>query len=178
MKQRVVAIFGSSSTPEDHDDYVEACRLGRLLAERGFVVSSGGYGGIMEAVSRGAKEVGGSTIGVTCGIFGSRGNANPWVDQEIFTETLFERLETVLSLAEGYIALPGGPGTLAEVAVTWNLLQRKAIPRGRLVLVGQNWKRILGEFGRTPWVRPQDMNVLSFADTAEAAVKTVSDGSA
>jgi uncharacterized protein (TIGR00730 family) len=176
VKERVIAIYGSSSTPEDHQEYTDARRLGRLLAESGFVVSSGGYGGIMEAVSRGAREAGGQTIGVTCGIFTDRGGANRWIDREIFTHTLFERIETVVHLAEAYIALPGGPGTLAEVALTWNLLQRQAIPSGPLVMVGEVWERILGEFGRSPWVRPQDMSLLRFAGSVEAALEMVTDG--
>jgi len=177
LPDRVIAVFGSSSTPVDHEDYAEARLLGRLLADRGFVVSSGGYGGLMEAVSRGAKEAGGRTLGVTCGIFGGRGLANRWIDREIFTTTLFERIETVINMAEGYIGLPGGPGTLAEVSIAWNLLQRKVIPAGPLVLVGADWKKILGDFGRTKWVRPEDARLLVFVDGVARAAEMVTDAS-
>lgn len=176
MRERVTAVFGSSSTPEDHPEYAEARLLGQLLAERGFTVASGGYGGTMEAVSRGAKEAGGRTIGVTCAVFTGRGSANRYIDKEIYTQTLFERIQTVIGMAGAFIALPGGPGTLAEVAIAWNLLQRRVIPPGPLVVLGPDWGRVLGDFGRTRWVRPQDLELLRFAADARRAVEIV-DGS-
>jgi uncharacterized protein (TIGR00730 family) len=176
VEERIISIFGSAVTPEDHPGYAEARQTGRRLAEAGFTVASGGYGGIMEAVSRGAKEGGGTVIGVTCGLFTARGAANAWVDREIFTPTLFERIETVINLAEGFIAFPGGPGTLAEVSITWNLLQRDAIPPSPLVLVGSNWRDLLSGFGQTPWVRDRDVDLLRFADSGEDAVREILDG--
>jgi len=176
VDERVISIFGSAVMPEDHPGYAEAREAGRRLAEAGFTVASGGYGGIMEAVSRGAKEAGGTVIGVTCGLFTARGGANAWVDREVFTPTLFERIETVVNLAEGFIAFPGGPGTLAEVAITWNLLQRNAIRSSPLVLVGPNWWDLLSGFGRTPWVRDRDVDLLRFVENGEAAVREILDG--
>ena len=68
-EERIITVFGSSRPAEPHPDYREARQVGRLLAEHGFAVCSGGYGGVMEAVSRGAKEVSGKTYGVTASFF-------------------------------------------------------------------------------------------------------------
>ena len=73
--QRIVTVFGSSRPREDHADYEQARLLGRALAEAGFAVCSGGYGGVMEAASRGAKEAGGKTYGVTAEFFKLKANA-------------------------------------------------------------------------------------------------------
>ena len=71
--ERIVTVFGSSRPSEGDSDYAEARELGRRLAERGFAVCSGGYGGVMEAASRGAKEAGGKTYGVTAEFFAAQG---------------------------------------------------------------------------------------------------------
>ena len=84
--------------------------LGSRLARRGFVVCSGGYGGVMEAVSRGAKEAGGRTLGVTAEFFASR--ANQWVDEEIRVKTWQDRLFELVERGHGYVVCPGGTGRL------------------------------------------------------------------
>src|SRR5438128_10095508 len=77
----VVTVFGSSRPHEGDADYEEARILGRSLAKHGFFVCSGGYGGVMEAVSRGAKEAGGKTFGVTAEFF-KAAKLKTWIDVE------------------------------------------------------------------------------------------------
>ena len=72
VKQRTIAVFGSSEPREGEPSYEQARLLGRLLAQRGYAVINGGYGGVMEAVSRGASEAGGLAIGVACDVFAGR----------------------------------------------------------------------------------------------------------
>src|SRR5262249_60856100 len=83
--EKIITVFGSSRPKESDSDYAEARELGRALAARGFAVCSGGYGGGMEAVSRGAKEAGGKNYRLTGGFFGAESNA--WGEGE-------ERIET------------------------------------------------------------------------------------
>jgi uncharacterized protein (TIGR00725 family) len=131
----------------------------------------------MEAVSRGAKEAGGRTIGVTCSIFTKWPDPNPYIDEEIRTETLFERLRRTIEVAEAHVALPGGPGTLAEIAITWNLKQIGVIPRKRpLILVGEKWGEMTSFLGANPWVRPRDLGLLQVAGNAEEAYALISNG--
>src|SRR5436853_6779871 len=87
----IVTVFGSSRPGEGSPDYEEACVLGRALAKHGFSVCSGGYGGVLEAVSRGAKEAGGKTYGVTAD-FVKTAELNPWIDLEGRVQTWEQRL--------------------------------------------------------------------------------------
>ncbi|MGH9167487.1 MAG: LOG family protein, partial [Acidimicrobiia bacterium] len=103
----VVAVFGSSSAEPGAPDYEDARRLGRLLAEAGVAVATGGYGGLMEAVSSGAHQAGGRVIGVTVPtVFPDRPAANPFVGEERRAESLTERIHQLTDLAEAAIALP------------------------------------------------------------------------
>src|SRR5712692_2597946 len=121
-EERIVTVFGSSRPQESDAEYEEARELGRMLATNGFSVCSGGYGGVMEAVSRGAKEGGGNTMGITAKFFTAR--ANKWVDEEIRVKTWQERLFELVKRGHGYVVCPGGTGTLVELAVVWEMLNK------------------------------------------------------
>src|SRR6185295_11638657 len=102
----------------------EAYELGKLLAGAGHTVLTGGYMGTMEAVSKGANEAGGHVIGVTCAQIESwrATGPNAWVKEQRRFETLQERLNCLIDSCDAAIALPGGPGTLTEIALSWNLM--------------------------------------------------------
>ena len=137
-----ITVFGGANPKPGTAAYEEALQLGRLLGERGYSVLTGGYIGTMEAVSRGAAESGGHVIGVTCEEIESwRGvSANPWVKEELRYATLKERLFALIEECDAALALPGGVGTLAEIALTWNLLLIDAIPPRPLILIGSGWQ--------------------------------------
>ena len=124
---KTVTIFGSSIPGEGTEMYQQARRLGGRLAEAGFAVCNGGYGGLMEASSRGARECGGYTIGVTCDVWNS--TANRWIAEEVRTTTFMERLLTLIERGDSYIVLPGGTGTLAELALVWEVMNKSALCR-------------------------------------------------
>lgn len=113
-----ITIFGSSRTAEEDGIFRIAEELGRLLAENGFAVANGGYGGTMLASARGAARAGGSIIGVTCRAF-KRSGPNEYITKEISTENLAQRLAKLVELGDAYIVLPGGTGTLLELADVW-----------------------------------------------------------
>lgn len=142
MEKKIVTVFGSSQADADSDLYRNAFELGRVIAELGLTLCNGGYGGTMEAAARGAVEAGGHTIGVTCTIF-KRNGANPYIRQEIPTFDLFRRLETLIRLGRAYVVLPGGTGTLAELALTWELIN-KGLLRGErpLIVLGDSWRPV------------------------------------
>jgi uncharacterized protein (TIGR00730 family) len=139
--ERIITVFGSSRPCEDHADYQEARSLGRALGAAGFAVCSGGYGGVMEAVSRGAKESGGKTLGVTAAFF--RRSANAWIDTEIRVNSWQERLFELIRLADGYVTCKGGTGTLAELAVVWEMLNKSVIASKPMVVLGEFWMPIV-----------------------------------
>ncbi len=138
----IITVFGSSRPREGDADYEEARVLGRSLARNGFAVCSGGYGGVMEAVSRGAKEAGGKTHGVTAEFF-KAAKLNRWVDVEVRKQTWEERLFELIRLAHGFVACKGGTGTLVELAVVWEMLN-KSVMRGKpFAVLGEFWEPIL-----------------------------------
>ena len=139
--ERIVTVFGSSRPEEGDADYAEARELGRLLAERGFAVCSGGYGGTMEAASRGAKEAGGRTFGVTAEFFGRK--VNEWVDVEVRKKTWDERLFELIRMADGFVACKGGTGTLVELAVVWEMVNKTVMARKPIAVLGNFWQPIL-----------------------------------
>ncbi len=141
-KQRVVTVFGSSRPHDGEADYEEARLLGRLLAERGFEVCSGGYAGVMAAVSRGAKDAGGKTLGVTAEFF-EKAKLNAWIDVEVRKKTWQARLFELIRRGDGFVACKGGTGTLVELAVVWEMLNKSVMPAKPFVALGDFWRPIL-----------------------------------
>src|ERR1700676_2836247 len=140
-KTKVITVFGSSRPEDGHADYVEALELGRALAESGFAVCTGGYGGVMEAVSRGARETGVRVLAVTSSFF--RPRANRWVKEETRVDTWQERLFELVRLGDGYVACKGGTGPRVELAVGWEMLNKKAMEQRPFVVLGDFWQPIL-----------------------------------
>jgi uncharacterized protein (TIGR00730 family) len=138
---KTITVFGSSRPEDGHKEYAEALELGRALARAGFAVCTGGYAGVMEAVSRGASESGGRVLAVTSSFF--RPRANRWVEEETRVETWQERLFELVRLGDGYVACKGGTGTLVELAVVWEMLNKKAMEPRPFVVLGDFWQPIL-----------------------------------
>jgi uncharacterized protein (TIGR00730 family) len=141
-KLRVITVFGSSRPREGEADYEEARRLGRTLAENGFVVCSGGYGGVMAGVSRGAKEANGKTFGVTADFF-KKAKVNPWIDVEVRKKTWQARLFELIRRGDGFVACKGGTGTLVELAVVWEMLNKSVMKPKPFAALGDFWRPIL-----------------------------------
>ena len=144
----VIAVFGSSTTPPDDPWWERGIRCGRLLAAAGFDVATGGYGGLMEAVSSGARDAGtGRVIGVTAPpCFPMRSGANPFVTEEIPASTMTERIHTIVGLAAGFVVLDGSIGTLTELLVAWNVayVDRLSQPTSKpIVAVGERWGEVV-----------------------------------
>jgi uncharacterized protein (TIGR00730 family) len=168
----VVSVFGSSQVQRGSRAYEEAQQVGALLAQEGLTVCSGGYGGVMEAVSRGAKDAGGAVIGVTTSLFGSR-TANPWVDEEIRTTTFLERLRTIIEVGQGYLALKGGIGTLTEISTVWSLLQTRSIPPRPFVLLSDPWRGLLDFCTDELIIRQRDFAYVHLSSSPAEAVQTL-----
>ncbi|MEX2143862.1 MAG: LOG family protein [Anaerolineales bacterium] len=139
-----ITVFGSSSPSPGDAAYEEARHLGELLAHLGHTVLTGGYMGTMEAVSRGAHEAGGHTIGVTCDQIEvwRKSKANAWVREERRLSTVRERLYTLIESCDAALALPGGVGTLTEISTMWSQMQTQSIPARSLILIGSGWQKV------------------------------------
>jgi uncharacterized protein (TIGR00725 family) len=174
MAQKIITVFGSSRPGEGHADYEEARTLGNVLAARGFAVCTGGYGGMMEAVSRGAKNARGKTYGVTANFFARKANA--WVDVEVRKKTWAERLFALIDMGDGFVVCKGGTGTLAELAVVWEMLNKSVIRDKPVAVLGDFWQPILERVreveqgpGSTVWGEANGRLVYSAATVEEAA---------
>ena len=141
-----VTVFGSSLPVEGSAAYAEAQRLGRLLGEAGYALCNGGYSGLMEASARGAREAGAHTIGITCVIWSRP--ANPYIVEEVRTQSFPERLMTLIERGDAYIVLPGGTGTLAELALCWEMMNKGGLSKtvgGRkpLLVMAPYWQPVI-----------------------------------
>lgn len=169
-----ITVFGGSQVNPGDKIYQDAQRLGSLLGSRGYTVLTGGYIGVMEAVSRGAAEAGGKVVGVTCEEIEAWRPVGPnqWIQEERRFPTLRQRLYTLIESCDAALAMPGGIGTLAEVAEMWSHMQSNAIPSRPLILIGPGWKSTfltlfsaLGDF-----IPERYRFLLTFVDDVELAV--------
>lgn len=171
---KIVSVFGGSKPQPGTPSYEEARQVGQLLAQAGWTVATGGYTGVMEAASRGAAEAGGHVIGVTCTAIAQwRGlSPNPWVKEEVQFARLRERLYHLVEFCDATVALPGGIGTLSEVALTWSLLQTGEIKRKPFVLIGRVWSETVATFIREAdgYLHPGDGELLRVVDRLEEVV--------
>ena len=166
-----VTIFGTSRAVEGDSVYSLALETGRLLAQAGFAIANGGYGGTMMAAAKGASEAGGEIIGITCSAF--KAGANKYVIREIVTNSLDERLDTLIELGQAYIALPGGTGTLLELAKVWELRNKGFLkPDKTIILVGEFWKPLIELIATDD---PDSSRYVELADDPRWAVELISD---
>lgn len=172
-----ITVFGGSQPREGDSAYEEAMLLGRLLAGRGHTVLTGGYIGTMEAVSRGAHEAGGHVIGVTCEEIEAWRPVRPnqWVKEERRKKTLIERLQVLIEGCDAALALPGGPGTLTEIALFWNLMIVESRHRSPLILVGRGWQATFDQFFQEfhTYMPVNQRDLLLFAEDIHTAVEQV-----
>ena len=143
MDDKIITIFGTSRTRAGDAIFTLSMETGRLLAQAGFTIANGGYGGTMLAAAKGAAEAGGEIIGVTCSAFKS-GRANKYITREIVADSLDERLDTLVKLGRAYIVLPGGTGTLLELAKVWELKNKGFLKADKpIILLGGFWKPLV-----------------------------------
>lgn len=169
-RKQVVAVFGGSRPLSGSTDYEEAYTIGRLLAQAGFVVLNGGYAGTMEASARGARESGGKTIGILSGEFGTL-VPNNYLDETILHEDLFARIREMQLRADAFIVLKGSKGTLAELALVWNLSHIDLRHRKPIILVGECWRLVLEAFRENLAVTDEEMELLHAARDCHDAVE-------
>ena len=189
--QKRVCVFGSYKDlgKKEKENII---KLGRLLAEKGFEVVSGGFGGTMEDVSRGAKEAGGKTIGVTYYKWGNLSRAkskdapykkpNRYIDKEIRTKDIFERINAMMENSDAFIVLPGGTGTLLELAACLEHINKGLMKPKPIIALGNFWKDALEKLANEPVLSEEARSarnalscrdLVTFVDTVEEAVEEI-----
>jgi len=167
-----IAVFGSSQPRPADEAYRTARRVGELLATAGYGVITGGYGGVMEAASRGAREAGGQTIGVPCGTFKGR-RPNSWVTDVVPADDLYDRTRELIERAAGYIVLPGKAGTLAELAFLWALNRAGCLDGRPVVLLGAVWPSLMELLESTSMLEQDQLRHTHRVESPEQAVETL-----
>ena len=174
-----VTVFGSARFKEDHPYYQLARDVGSRLARSGFTVMTGGGPGIMEAANRSAKDVGGASVG--CNIeLPQEQEPNPYLDRFVSFRHFYVRKLMLVKYSYAFIALPGGFGTLDEIFETATLIQTGKILQFPMILMGRDYWQPLVDFMRGNLIKertidPADVDRIQLTDSAEEAVKWVTD---
>lgn len=168
-----ITIFGSARFDETHPHYQLAREMGKRVAQKGFVVVTGGGPGIMEAANRGAKDAGGKSIGVNIQLPFEQ-HPNPYLDRMVLIKHFFVRKVFLLKYSFGFIILPGGFGTLDEMFETMTLIQTKKIPWFPIVLMGKEyWKNMIEQMEVMDYhktISPEDDEMLLITDNPDEAI--------
>lgn len=172
--RKEISIFGSARIPPTNHWYKEAERLGKMLAQRGFTVITGGGPGIMEAANKGAFEGGGTSVGLNIELPHEQ-HLNKYVTKNILFHYFFTRKVMFAASAQAYVYFPGGFGTLDEFFEILTLIQTKKSEKIPIILVGKEfWTPLLSfleemVYGRYDAVDRLDLRLFTLVDTADEA---------
>ena len=174
---QAVSIFGSARTPRDHPQYALGRELGRLFAEAGYAVITGGGPGTMEAVNRGACEAGGLSVGLGIELPFEQ-DMNQWVDLGVNFRYFFARKTMFIKYAQGFVVMPGGFGTLDETFEALTLVQTRKVTSFPVVLMDTDyWRGLVDWLGEKlvaeGKIAPADLDLLTLTDDPVEAVRVV-----
>jgi len=171
-----VTVFGSARAREGDAVYDGARLCGRLLAEEGFAVITGGGPGVMEAANRGCRDAGGLSVGFNIELPHEQA-LNPYVDVSLDFKHFFARKVMLVKAAEGFVIYPGGFGTMDELFEALTLIQTGKVEHFPVVLVGRaHWDLMLDWVNRVmagKYVHPEDLDLLTVVDSAAEAVAQI-----
>lgn len=169
-----VTVFGSARTAETDKYYLKARELGRLLAENGHPVITGGGPGIMEAANRGAYEYGGRSVGLNITLPHEQ-HANPYLTDTMEFHYFFARKVMLVMSSKAYAFFPGGFGTLDELSEVLMLIQGKKMPKMPFFFVGKTYWRPLIKFFKTTMlknkmIKEKDLEIFCLTDDVSEIV--------
>lgn len=177
-----VSVFGSARTKPDSKYYNLAVEIAQKLTKEGYGVITGGGPGIMEAANKGAKAGGGKSVGLNIKLPFEQ-SSNPFVDIDklITFDYFFVRKTIFLKYSQGFIALPGGFGTLDELFEALTLVQTNKIAHFPIVLVGKEYWEKMMEWIETVVlekehnISKEDLKLFVIVDSADEVVKYIND---
>ena len=168
-----VTVFGSARVKRDDPNYELARKMGAAIARLGFTVMTGGGPGIMEAANRGAKEVGGRSVG--CNIeLASEQAANPYLDRCVRMHYFFVRKALLVKYSYAFVVMPGGAGTLDELFEAVTLIQTGKIKNFPIVIMGTDyWRELIGfidKMAHHHMISDSDLSLIYLTDSVEEAI--------
>lgn len=168
-----VTVFGSARFNEDHPSYKQAREIGAAIAKLGFTVMTGGGPGIMEAANRGAKDVGGRSVGCNI-VLPHEQYQNNYLDKSVDIKFFFVRKTLLVKYSYAFVVLPGGFGTLDEYFEAITLIQTKKIEAFPVIIFDKHFYRkiiehisVMKEAGT---ISPEDEKLFLFTDSTEEAI--------
>jgi uncharacterized protein (TIGR00730 family) len=177
-----VSIFGSARTKPDNKYYQLAEEIAFKLVKEGYGVISGGGPGIMEAANKGAQKGGGKSVGLNIALpFEQKHNDYIDRDKNISFDYFFVRKTIFLKYSQGFVAMPGGFGTMDELFESLTLVQTNKIAQFPVVLVGSEyWGGLMDWLKNTMLaqehnINPADLDLFKVVDNADDAVKHIVD---
>ena len=141
MTRRRITAFGSSRLPENDPRFADVEDLGRQLGEAGWDGLTGGHQGMMAAICRGIRAGGGHVRGITLERFPTPPGNH--LSEEVRARNFFERMQILIEETDAYLVLPGGLGTLAELAMSWDLQAIGVLERRPLIVYGDSWEPLM-----------------------------------
>ena len=166
-----ITVFGSAMPIQGDAEYETAYQLGKLLAAKEFNVVNGGYYGIMEAVSKGEIENGGSATGITLRYL--KRKPNKFLTKVITCDNLFDRINKLVELGDAYVVLQGGTGTLLEFASVWEYLNKNLINEKPIVCHSPMWLKVGEVINDQLRKEGKNTNLVSFFDDIEELVESI-----
>src|ERR1041384_2515954 len=168
-----VTVFGSARINDGDPAYDLARKIGAGLARLGFTVMTGGGPGIMEAANRGAKEVGGRSVG--CNIeLPFEQSSNMYLDRCVRLHNFFVRKALLIKYSYAFVVMPGGVGTLDELFESLTLIQNEKIKNFPIVIMGTDyWAHLIdfiGEMADRGKISASDLNLIYATDSIEEAI--------
>ena len=177
MREPAVTVFGSARIREGHRSYAQARIVGRLFAEAGFAVVTGGGGGVMEAANRGCHEAGGQSVGFNI-VLPHEQDTNPYLDLVHTFDHFYARKVMLVKASEGFVLFPGGFGTLDEMFEALTLIQTDKVLDFPVVLFDTAfWGGLVEWLHARPlaegMISPEDEQMLFVTDDPAEAVDTI-----
>lgn len=170
--KKVITSFGSAFVKDCDPFYAEIELIGRYIAECGYSVCSGGYNGTMEAISKGAKSAGGSTIGITVKNWNSL--PNKYIDEIAEMANLMERIVELIGIADAYIIFKGGTGTLVEISVALELMSKSSMPEKKMIFYTEFWKNMIEILKQdSPALKEMIKRTVFFINNPEEIIKLI-----
>ena len=172
LNKKYVSIFGSYKPKKEDEEYIAAYNLAFKLSKKGYIIKNGGGPGIMEASTLGVKDAGGESIGYILDFYSKYGITDN--KNIVVCNSLFQRLQLLIENSSAFILFSGGTGTLAELALTWELMNKGLLDKFPIICYKDYWKPIFEIFKNNPfYVNKSTLGLIKFKNSADEIISEI-----